>query len=68
VLALWRPAAVSVTGLAAPHLRVRLSNRPGRRERLGLKANEDGWYFLQARLTGPSFQPVAYRLSVVRTR
>jgi Subtilase family len=68
VLALWRPAAFSVTGLAPPHLRVRLSNRPGRRERLGWKASEEGWYFLQARLTAPSEQPVAYRLSVVRTR
>jgi Subtilase family len=68
VLALWRPATLSVTGLAAPQLRVRLSNRAGRRERLGWKAKEDGWYFLQARLTAPSYQPVTYRLSVVRTR
>jgi hypothetical protein len=68
VLALWRPAAVSVTGLAPPQLRVRLSNRPGRRERLGWRAVEEGWHFLQARVTAPSEQPVAYRLSVVRTR
>jgi Subtilase family len=68
VLALWRPATVSVTGLAPPDLRVRLSNRPGRRERLGWKAHEAGWHFLQARLTVPSGTAVAYRLSVVRTR
>jgi subtilase family protein len=68
VLALWRPGAVSVTGLAEPGLRVRLSNRPGRRERLAWKATEAGWHFLQARLISPSDQPVAYRLSIVRTR
>jgi hypothetical protein len=68
VLALWRPGAVTVTGLAPPGLRVRLSNRPGRRERLGWKATEEGWHFLQARLIAPSDQPVSYRLSVVRTR
>jgi len=68
VLALWRPEAVSVSDLARQGLRVRLSDRPGRRERLGWKASEEGWHFLQARLTEASATAVAYRLSVVRTR
>jgi hypothetical protein len=68
VLALWRPGAVSVRDLARQHLRVRLSNRPGRRERLGWKAGEDGWHFLQARLTEPAASSIPYRLAVVRTR
>jgi hypothetical protein len=68
VLALWRPSTVSVADLARQELRVRLSNRPGRRERLGWRAREDGWHFLQARLTEPTHSPVAYRLSIVRTR
>lgn len=67
-LALWRPDAVSVSDLARQDLRVRLSNRVGRRERLAWTADEPGWHFLQARLTAPASSPVAYRLSVVRTR
>jgi hypothetical protein len=66
-LALWRPEAVSVTDLARQDLRVRLSNRPGSRERLSWTATEPGWHYLQARLTAPSGPPVAYRLSLVRT-
>ncbi|HET7367488.1 MAG TPA: S8 family serine peptidase [Gaiella sp.] len=68
VLALWRPSTVSVTDLAHQDLRIRLSNRRGRRERLAYTAVQDGWYFLQVRLTAPTYDPVAYRLSVVRVR
>ena len=67
-LALWRPETVSVADLARQDLRVQLSDRPGRRERLAWKADENGWHFLQARLTEPSRLSVAYRLSVVRAR
>jgi subtilisin family serine protease len=65
-LALWRPSTTSVTDLAHVDLRVRLSNRPGRRERLGFSAPVEGWYHLQVRLTAPAEAPVPYRLSVVR--
>ena len=68
VLALWRPGTVSVTDLARQDLRVRLSNRAGRRERLSWRAHEEGWHYLQVRLTEPTEVPVAYRLSLVRTR
>jgi Subtilase family len=67
-LALWRPETVSVVDLARQDLRVRFSNRPGRRERLAWTADESGWHFLQARSTAPTALPVAYRLSVVRVR
>lgn len=67
-LALWRPSAESVSDLAGVHLRVRVSHRSGRRQRLAWTADEEGWHFLQARLTGPSEPPVAYRLSLVRIR
>ena len=67
-LALWRPATVAISDLARQDLRVRLSNRPGRRERLSWTADEAGWHFLQARLTAATATPVAYRLSIVRTR
>jgi subtilisin family serine protease len=67
-LALWRPETVSIFDLARQDLRVRLSNGPGRRERLAWTADESGWHFLQARLTAPSASPVAYRLAIVRTR
>jgi hypothetical protein len=67
-LALWRPATVAISDLARQDLRVRLSNRPGRRERLAWTADEAGWHFLQARLTAATATPVAYRLSIVRTR
>ena len=66
VLALWLPSTVSVSDLAHQDLRVRLSNRPGRRERLAYTAPHDGWYQLQVRLTAPTPDPVAYRLSIVR--
>jgi hypothetical protein len=66
-LALWTPQALSVVDLARQDLRVRVSSRPGRRERVSWTATEDGWHFLQARLTAPSALPVPYRLSVVRT-
>ena len=68
VLALWRPSTVSVTDLARQDLRIRLSNRHGRRERLAYTAVQDGWYHLQVRLTAPTYDPVAYRLSIVRVR
>ena len=68
VLALWRPSTMSVTDLARQDLRIRLSNRPGRRERLAYTAPQDGWYDLQVRLTAPTDMPVAYRLSIVRVR
>ena len=67
-LALWEPEAESVLDLARVDLRVRVSSRPGRRERVAWTAAVDGWHFLQARLTAPSALPVPYRLSVVRTR
>lgn len=66
-LALWRPGTISVADLARQDLRVRFSNRPGRRERLAWTADEPGWHFLQARLTAATTLPVAYRLSIVRT-
>ncbi len=68
VLALWRPGTAVVTGLAPPDRRIRLSNRAGRRERLAWTAIQEGWHYLQARLTAPSHLSVAYRLSIVRTR
>jgi len=67
-LALWRPETLSVADLARQDLRVRFSSRPGRRERLAWTADQLGWHFLQARLTAPTTLPVAYRLSIVRTR
>jgi subtilisin family serine protease len=68
VLALWRPSTISVTDLARQDLRVRLSNRPGRRERLAYTAPEAGWYHLQVRATMPTAEPVAYGLSIVRVQ
>ena len=68
VLALWRPGTSQVTGLAPPDRRVRVSSRIGRRARLSWTAIQPGWHYLQARLTAPSHPPVAYRLSIVRTR
>jgi Subtilase family len=67
-LALWRSDAVSVSDLARQDLRVRLSNRPGPRERLAWKADGAGWHFLQVRLTSPTASPIAYRLAIVRAR
>lgn len=68
VLALWRPGTSQVTGLAPPDRRLRVSTRSGRRQRLAWTAIQEGWHYLQARLTAPSHPPVAYRLSIVRTR
>jgi subtilisin family serine protease len=67
-LALWQPSTISVTDLARQDLRLRASTRPGRRERLAYTAAQEGWYHLQVRLTAPTYQPVAYRLSIVRVR
>ena len=68
VLVLWRPGTAQVTGLAPPNRRVRISTRAGRRQRLAWTGVQEGWHYLQARLTAPSHPPVAYRLSIVRTR
>jgi subtilisin family serine protease len=65
-LALWQPSTVSVTDLARQDLRLRASTRPGRRERLAYTAPQEGWYHLQVRLTEATYEPVAYRLSLVR--
>ena len=67
-LALWAPGTRSVSDLARQDLRLRVSSRPGRRERVAWRAVEPGWHYVQARLTAPSVPPVAYRLSIVRTR
>ena len=68
VLVLWRPGTAQVTGLAPPNRRVRVSTRAGRRQRLAWTGVQEGWHYLQARVTAPSHLPVAYRLSIVRTR
>ncbi len=68
VMALWRPGTAQVTGLAPPNRRVRVSTRVGRRQRLAWTGVQEGWHYLQARITAPSHTPVAYRLSIVRTR
>ena len=68
-LALWEPEARvgrstwpgSISASASRAGRDAASASPGRRV-------DDGWHFLQARLTAPSALPVPYRLSVVRTR
>jgi hypothetical protein len=67
-IALWRPETVSIADLARQDLRVRISATPAQRERLSWTADAPGWYFLQARLTAATDTPVAYRLSLVRTR
>jgi len=67
-LVLWRPGTAQVTGLAPPDRRAKVSSRVGRRQRLAWTAVQEGWHYLQARLTAPSHPPVAYRLSIVRTR
>ena len=64
VLALWQPSTVSVTDLARQDLRIRLSNRPGRQERLAYTAAQEGWYHLQVRLTAPTVDPVSLGIDV----
>jgi hypothetical protein len=54
-----------VDDLGRQGLRVRLSRSSGPAERFAFTAEQEGWYFLQARITSPG-GPVAYRLSVVR--
>jgi subtilisin family serine protease len=67
-LVLWRPGTARVTGFTPPKRRLRFSSRAGKRQRLAWTAAQEGWHYLQARLTTPSHPPVAYRLSLVRTR
>ena len=67
-LALWAPGVRSVSDLGGLAHRLRVSSRPGRRERVAWRAREAGWHFVQTRLTEQSTLPVSYRLAVVRTR
>ena len=63
--ALWLPETQSVDDLGRQDLRVRLSRSSGPGERFSYTAAQEGWYYLQLRITEPG-GPVAYRLSVVR--
>ena len=64
-LRLWKPGTKSVESLHAPQsFRAAQSSRIGLQERLGYRAPESGWYYLEARLGSPGASP--YTLSLAK--
>ncbi len=70
-LMLWKPGTQHVAGIDNPQdVRVTLAERAaatlavGRQQRIGFAAPVGGVYYLEARLTAPTRNPVAYRLAV----
>ena len=70
-LTLWKPGTQHVPGLEnASDVRVTLSDRAaagvavGGQQRIGLVVPQGGVYYLEARLTAPARNPVAYQLAV----
>jgi subtilisin family serine protease len=70
-LLLWKPGTQHVAGIENPQdARVTLSDRAaagvavGSQRRLAFVAPQGGVYYLEARLTAPTYNPVAYQLAV----
>jgi subtilisin family serine protease len=70
-LMLWKPGTQHVTGIGNPQdVRVTLADRSataaavGGQQRIAFLAPVGGVYYLEARLTAPSRNPVAYQLAV----
>jgi hypothetical protein len=66
-LALWAPGTERVETLASASLRVARSRLVGSQTRLGYRAPASGTYYLEAKLTAKTREPLAYRLSVARS-
>ena len=50
-LVLWKPGTTRVDDLRSQRLRLALSSRPGRVERIVQRAPVTGWYFVEAKVT-----------------
>jgi hypothetical protein len=64
-LVLWKPGTQHVDDLRAQRLRAAQSSRPGSVEQLSYRAPVSGWYFVEAKVTSPSFG--AYTLDFSKT-
>jgi subtilisin family serine protease len=65
-LILWRRGAMLLDSIAEQSLRLRYSARPGAREHLGARVQEEGWYAVQVKLGSEGAG--RYRLTLVRSR
>ena len=65
-LALWSPGTQRLETLAAGSSSVAHSRRVAGQARLSYRAPAAGIYYLEAKLVGPTRDPVAYRLAVSR--
>jgi subtilisin family serine protease len=74
-LVLWKPGTEHVPGIENQEdVRVTLADRAavaapaGRQQRIGYSVPASGVYYLEARVTAPTWNPVAYRLAVATRR
>lgn len=65
-LALWSPGTQRLERLGAKSSSVARSRRVASQARLAYRARATGIYYLEAKLVGPTRDPVAYRLAVSR--
>jgi subtilisin family serine protease len=65
-LALWPPGTQRLETLDATSSRVARSHRVAGQARLAYRARATGIYYLEAKLVGPTRDPVSYRLAVSR--
>jgi subtilisin family serine protease len=65
-LALWPPGTQRLETLDATSSRVARSRRVAGQARLAYRARATGIYYLEAKLVGPTRDPVSYRLAVSR--
>jgi subtilisin family serine protease len=64
-LAVWDPATVTVGDFRRQDLRLRFVQGQASSKQLSWRAERDGWYPIELRITAPG-GPVPYRLSLVR--
>jgi subtilisin family serine protease len=65
-LLLWKPATKRVNDLRTQSLRAAQSISPGSSHRLGYRARQKGWYFVEVKLTTRGSGP--YELTINRSR
>jgi hypothetical protein len=65
-LLLWKPGTKRVNDLRAQNLRAAQAIGPGSSHRLGYRVRQQGWYYVEAKLTTRGYGP--YELTLTRSR
>ncbi len=65
-MSVWAPGTQRVDALDVQGFRVAQSRAVGSQSRVAYRAKRDGHYYLELRITSPTFDPLSYRLALAR--